>query len=275
MENNNQSKLEKNRRARRDGKEKAWIVDKEKLEKIPKPNDYKGQIYLITCSENNKKYVGQARNYMINRGKYVKHGYDSRFRQHISEAINNTKAKQCDALNNSIRKYGREKFKVELLEECSVDVINVREEYYVKKYNTLAPNGYNLTTGGKQMEISEEAKVKISDTLKDYFSGEGVKEKHSQSQKDKNDRVKLEKYKGKNISKIEAYEYDNPEYNLVRLHVNYVDNGIMLRVRTDFKDKYEDMDNVAKRAMKFALKLVNNDYEKIIVSPYLDEFLYS
>ena len=35
-----------------------------------------------------------------------------------------------------------------LLEEVPYTELNNREQYYIEKYNTLAPNGYNLTYGG-------------------------------------------------------------------------------------------------------------------------------
>lgn len=38
-----------------------------------------------------------------------------RFYDHISEAINNTKNKQCMYLNNAIRKYGKDNFTCKLL----------------------------------------------------------------------------------------------------------------------------------------------------------------
>ena len=36
----------------------------------------------------------------------------------ISEAITNTKKKQCTYLNNGIRKYGKENFSCKLIKEC-------------------------------------------------------------------------------------------------------------------------------------------------------------
>lgn len=45
-------------------------------------------------------------------------------------------------------KYGIENFNFEILEECSKNELNDKERYYIQKYNTLAPNGYNLQKGG-------------------------------------------------------------------------------------------------------------------------------
>jgi group I intron endonuclease len=108
-----------------------------------------GEIYLITNITENKLYVGQTRSHRMNKGKYRPFGSKCRFKDHISEAINNTKKNQCVYLNNAIRKYGSDNFKTELIEKCEVIDLNKREQYYILKYNSLFPNGYNLTTGGQ------------------------------------------------------------------------------------------------------------------------------
>ena len=41
-----------------------------------------------------------------------------------------------------------ENFKFEIIEECSIEELNEKEQYYIKYYNSLVPNGYNLTLGG-------------------------------------------------------------------------------------------------------------------------------
>lgn len=122
---------------------------KNKILEIDDKGKITGEIYLITNEENNKCYVGQVKSHRLNKNKYRPFGYIGRFNDHISEAINNTKEKQCTYLNNAIRKYGKEKFKVILLENCSVCDIDEREQYYITLKNTLFPNGYNLTKGGK------------------------------------------------------------------------------------------------------------------------------
>ena len=48
----------------------------------------------------------------------------------------------------AISKYGESNFKFRVLEECSEESVNEREEYYIKKYNTADGAGYNCTYGG-------------------------------------------------------------------------------------------------------------------------------
>lgn len=108
------------------------------------------QIYVITCIITNKQYVGQANSHKKNNNKYRFHGYLGRFNSHISEAITHTKITGgCTYLNSAIRKYGKESFNVELIMNCSLDDADEFEIKYIAEYNTMSPNGYNLTKGGK------------------------------------------------------------------------------------------------------------------------------
>lgn len=49
----------------------------------------------------------------------------------------------------ALRKYGEENFKWEVIIQCSsLTECQEKEKYYIKKYNTISPYGYNLTEGG-------------------------------------------------------------------------------------------------------------------------------
>jgi len=92
-----------------------------------------GRIYKITNLINGKLYIGQTI-----------YPLSYRFTNHISDAKNN----RGYAMASAIRKYGKENFKIELLEECSIDCLNDLEIKYIKQFNSITPNGYNLTHGG-------------------------------------------------------------------------------------------------------------------------------
>ncbi len=108
-----------------------------------------GEIYCLT-SPSGKKYVGQCVK-QLSSGK--KWGYIQRWKDHIRDA--NSK-NYCRQLNNAINKYGSENFTIEVIKECNIYELNYYEEYYIKLYNTLSPNGYNLTSGGSVCRQSEE-----------------------------------------------------------------------------------------------------------------------
>lgn len=104
-------------------------------------------IYKIT-SPTNKIYIGQSLD--------------------IEKRFVNYKGlfcKQQTKLYNSLLKYGVDNHKFEILEECSVDLLNERERYYQDYYNVLSVNGLNcwLTkTNDKSGLLSNEIKQKMS-----------------------------------------------------------------------------------------------------------------
>jgi hypothetical protein len=118
-------------------------------------------IYIIRNIITNKVYIGQAVSHRLNKNKYRIFGLEGRFRDHISEALTNTKKNQCTYLNNSIRKYNKENFNVELVEICNINESDEKEQEYIKMYNSLYPNGYNLTKGGKNFMINNATNDKF------------------------------------------------------------------------------------------------------------------
>lgn len=49
----------------------------------------------------------------------------------------------------AIRKYGEENFEVEVVEEVERTLLDSKEKYYIEYYNSLTPNGYNISKGGQ------------------------------------------------------------------------------------------------------------------------------
>ena len=63
----------------------------------------------------------------------------------------------------AINKYGWNNFEHKILEtKLSKEEACLREQYYIQKFNSLSPNGYNLTSGGEITEMSDEARKKLS-----------------------------------------------------------------------------------------------------------------
>lgn len=74
----------------------------------------------------------------------------------------------CRYLKHAIEKYGKENFEISILAHCSsLEEMNHREKYYISLFETMVPNGYNLTSGGKNKVVSEETKLKQSQGLKE------------------------------------------------------------------------------------------------------------
>jgi hypothetical protein len=126
------------------------------------------EIYKITNTINNKIYIGQAVSHILNHKKYRPYGMEKRFACHISEAFSDKK-NQCHFLNNAIRKYGQDKFKLELLRVGKIDDADNVENEEIIKNNSLFPTGYNLNTGGKQFNHTDESKKRVSTGVMKYF----------------------------------------------------------------------------------------------------------
>jgi len=126
------------------------------------------EIYKITNLTNGKIYVGQSVSHILNHKRYRPYGYEGRFRCHVSEAFS-TKKNQSHYLNNAIRKYGVHDFVVELIECCEIANADIREIHYIKEFNSLFPNGYNLKNGGNVFTHSDESKKRVSNGVISYF----------------------------------------------------------------------------------------------------------
>lgn len=93
-------------------------------------------IYVITNTINNKQYVGLSKDCY------------KRWNDHYSKSYNSTRKDDVEkVLYKAMRKYGRENFTFQILEECSEDLLPEREIYWIDKLDTYN-TGYNETKGG-------------------------------------------------------------------------------------------------------------------------------
>jgi hypothetical protein len=124
------------------------------------------EIYKIINIVNNKIYIGQAVSHIRKRNKFMPHGTEGRFVTHLQEALgNNTTKYSCRNLNNAIKKYGKEKFTLQILHNCHLEDANKLETQEIINNNSLVPNGYNLTTSCKSFCPSIEFRQNISHSL--------------------------------------------------------------------------------------------------------------
>jgi group I intron endonuclease len=95
----------------------------------------------------------------------------------------------CPALQDAIRKYGVDNFSFQVLIICFDEDRYHYEKQYIKKYNSIAPNGYNLTSGGEGGGFygkthSDETRIKIIEGLKQrYINNPELKEQCSKKLK--------------------------------------------------------------------------------------------
>ena len=108
-----------------------------------------GYIYRIWNKESGKSYVGQCA--------FKPFSWRCRIKAHFKG-----QDKQCRAIHSAIKKYGRDAFDYEILHtDVPMDALRDLENSTIVAYDTIAPNGYNLTAGGEGGAMSEETKRKI------------------------------------------------------------------------------------------------------------------
>jgi len=126
------------------------LMDMKKKQKLPKPEtltkheikdeeikevmEPQGIIYKIS-SPSGKVYVGQTI-----------HSFEDRIKGHKKKSTN------CTLLKRAIDKYG-EQMSYEIVEQVPQSQLDDREIFWIKELNTLAPSGYNCSTGGNNRKV--------------------------------------------------------------------------------------------------------------------------
>lgn len=113
-------------------------------------SQYFGYIYMTTDTTNGKKYIGQ----------------------HVSSKFDSSYYGSGRIISEVIRKR-KDKLTLEVLEWCKQN-LSERELYWIKYYNTIFPNGYNLSKKKQWFTFNDPEKISI--TLKDYYNSEKGKE---------------------------------------------------------------------------------------------------
>lgn len=109
-------------------------------------------IYKITNIQNNKVYIGQTIRPI-----------EQRFKRHLNDALNNILDTH---FARAIRKYGKENFIIEQIDEAQTqDELNQKEQYWIKYYNSVN-EGYNETDaiskcGGNTYQSKTEEEMEV------------------------------------------------------------------------------------------------------------------
>ena len=132
-------------------------------------------IYVLENTIDGKFYVGQSVNVERRLGIHKRAHND----QYIDRAIN---------------KHGWDNFKKYTV-EISEKVLNKAETEMIKHLNSLAPNGYNLETGGANGRPCAETKKKLSEASKENHIGM-LGRYHSEKTKRKQSKAKTAEKNG-------------------------------------------------------------------------------
>lgn len=97
-------------------------------------------IYKITNKTNEHCYIGQSRDIF------------KRWSDHTTAAFNPNDKSYEYPLYRAMRKYGKENFTFEILEECLIEQLNKKELFWIKEFSPT----YNQTIGGDYQVIPQK-----------------------------------------------------------------------------------------------------------------------
>lgn len=118
----------------------------------------KGIIYQFINLVNGKCYIGQSRRTFVKRYKH-----------------NWVKNVDNEPLKRAIKKYGRKNFLIEILEHSlSPKELDEREEFFIRKFDSMVPHGYNLHSGGTNHKMCERVRREYVKRQRKQHSGNYV-----------------------------------------------------------------------------------------------------
>ena len=130
-----------------------------------------GWIYRITHIDSDKSYVGQTVD------------LEKRWKEHCL-AANNPDRYSGKSLHYAMRKYGLEKFRIDVVEQCDDSQLNDREKFWIKEFRTNVVDGgvgFNLNEGGVCSSLWKDKISKAQRGEKSAWFGK----KHSDATKEK------------------------------------------------------------------------------------------
>lgn len=115
-------------------------------------------IYLIRNNINNKIYIGQSLNTHRRWNEHLRSGQPEKYSKKSLRDSNTP-------IHKAMQKYGIENFTITILEQCSKEELDEKEQYWIYLLNSNDKNiGYNITNGGQKNfalkgELHSQAKL--------------------------------------------------------------------------------------------------------------------
>ncbi|MFD1693572.1 GIY-YIG nuclease family protein [Azotobacter chroococcum] len=142
------------------------ISPDEAFTKRPNLGGLEGVVYLVTHKETGRQYVG-----------ITIQSFEMRWKGHVESAAKDS-IKSEHSLHAAIRKFGQDAFTIEVIDHGSMNHdLEIKERSWIKKFNTLVPNGFNISPGGtsggstpKPITV-DDIKFKSRRLAAEYISG--------------------------------------------------------------------------------------------------------
>lgn len=217
-------------------------------------------IYKIEQISNKKVYIGSSNN--IKR-RCHRHMTDLRCNRHDNKY-----------LQNAFNKYGKNDFKIEMLEKCPNDMLQEREQYYIDKFESYNEcNGFNLLKNAyssKGKIVSQETKEKLkkfSNSEKEIYSRRKrmIEKWKDPSYRDfqlneRKERSKNEEYINKRNNSFSSEEYKNKRSDIAKkMWKNENSRNKLLKER---RSRCDDEDYKKKLSESAKKKWQNEEYRK-------------
>lgn len=191
----------------------------------------KKDIYIIRNDINNKVYIGQAKD------------SNERFISHCKKSS----ANGTSIIDKAIQKHGASHFWYEILEP-QIENYNERERYWISKYNSITPNGYNIQPGGEEPPVH----YGIDHPLSTFSSDKEIED------------IKYElKYTRYSMSEIAA-RHNSTKRTIIRINygLHYGKEGEKYPLRENPLDSFK-LDNNSVKEIIHILKNTYRQYDDI------------
>lgn len=223
-----------------------------------------GYIYKITNIITKKCYIGETK----------KSNPYLRWNEHkrkIEQGIG------CPALQDAVKKYGINNFKFEVLIICFDEDRYKFEMEYIKKFNSVSPNGYNLTIGGEgggfyDKKHSQETINKISEKMKQkYIDNPELKIQMSIKQKELMNKPENKIKIREGLKKSEIWnKIKNNKKNTTNRHYTEENKNKLKQMTIDY---FNNNENIIKHrdamAKSLGIKIVQYDMENNFINKFI------
>lgn len=213
-------------------------------------------IYKIKSLINNKVYIGSSNNIEV------------RWNSHIRELESNKHSNKH--LQNAWNKYGRDNFIFEVIEECNIKELLIKEKLWIEYYNATNPDfGYNIVniikTGKKYNNATTRSKRLSENTVSE------IKELLSKniSSKDINNKYNIPVAVLYKIKNLESYRDIRPDLNMILFNIRQ--NKALRNKNITFEEMYKNCQT--KLLKKKRLKPNNNSFGIVINEDNVNEYI--